>query len=62
MHGGAIESNLYQPNEILIIAISSARKLEGEEEGKTSKKIGINVKRHKELIQHLSELIMTSGI
>jgi hypothetical protein len=36
--------------------------MEGEEEGKTIKQIGINVRRHKELIHRLSELIVTSGI
>ena len=33
-----------------------------EEEGRTINKIGINVRRHKELIHRLSELIVASGI
>jgi hypothetical protein len=33
-----------------------------EEERITSNKIGINIRRHKELIHRLSEIIVTSGI
>jgi hypothetical protein len=36
--------------------------MEDEKEGITINKIGINVRRHKELIHRLSELIETSGI
>ena len=36
--------------------------MEGEEEGKKIHKIGINIRRHKELIHRLSELIESSGI
>ena len=35
--------------------------MENDDDGKTIEKIGINVRRHKELISRLSELVDTSG-
>lgn len=36
--------------------------MESEEKGIAINKIGINIRRHKELIHRLSELIVSSGI
>lgn len=36
--------------------------MEGEESGKIINRIGINVRRHKELIHRLYELVVASGV
>jgi hypothetical protein len=36
--------------------------MESEDAGRTIEKLGINVRRHKELINRMSELVETSGI